>query len=147
ALGQLAEGNAAPVAVERIVRAIGPGRITADPGDADEQIDVTHKLGEQHGIDLVERDRLARRGGETHLIRRQMLEAEALMVDRGLDRIDPEFDLEAALGEPLERSGIAPIPAAIGRAVPVARLTERAEAMLIDDVGCKAVRVSVRLAL
>jgi hypothetical protein len=58
-LGQLAECGALPISIERVVRAIRPGRIAADAGHADEEIDVAPQLGERDRIDLIERDRLA----------------------------------------------------------------------------------------
>jgi len=48
-----------PISIERVVRAIGPSWIAADARYSDEEIDVAHQLGEQHRIDLIERDRLA----------------------------------------------------------------------------------------
>ena len=121
--------------------------IGADAGDADEQIGVAHQLGEQHGVDVFERDRIAVRGHEAHLIRGQIIELEILLVHRRFDRLDPEFDLELALGHALERPAVAGVPAAEGRARPAARLAQGAEAALLDDMAGEAVRVGVRGAL
>src|SRR5262249_7615103 len=51
-----------------------------------------------------------------------------------------------ALCNLLMRENVAPVPAAIGRAIPAARLAERAEAVLIDDVRGEAVGIGVRRA-
>ena len=55
--GEVAEGEVLPVvAVAAVGAAVVPGRVVADAGDADEEVDVAHDLGEDERRHLVERD-------------------------------------------------------------------------------------------
>ena len=146
-LRQCAEGSLAPILTESVVAAVAPGGIGADAGDTDKEIDVAHQFRKQHGIDVFERDGFPAGGHEAHLIRRQIIELEALLVHGRFDRLDPELDLKLTLGNALERPAIAGVPAAERGAGPAARLAQGAEAALLDDMAGKAVRIDVRGAL
>jgi hypothetical protein len=92
-LGEIAESGRGLVVAVGVTGTRSPRRVIADIGDADEQIDVAHQLGEQHRWYPFERNRFAGAGGEAHLIGRKVQEPELPLCEGFFDRVDPELDL------------------------------------------------------